>query len=58
MATMIKQHGFSEARQIVLNYRKVQRITRKVLIEAGAWFLAFFTFFAMMEAVLWIAATL
>ena len=58
MAATIRHHGFSEAKQIVLNYRKVQQITRKALIETGAWFLAFFTFFAMIEGVLWIVAIL
>ena len=56
MATTLKHAEFSEAKKAMLNYKKFNKWMKKAVIEAGAWFLAFITFFTLMEVVLWIAA--
>ena len=55
MSNSIKHTQFESAKKILLNYRKLQKRLRRMLVETGAWFLAFLTFFAMIEIVLWIA---
>ena len=58
MSNSIKHTQLEDAKKILLNYRKLQKRLRRMLVETGAWFLAFLTFFAMIEMVLWIAASL
>ena len=58
MSNSIKHTQLEDAKKILLNYRKLQKRLRRMLVETGAWFLAFLTFFAMIEVVLWIAASL
>lgn len=55
MATL-KQTAFSDNRKMVLQYRNLSRWMRSLLWELGAWALAFFLFFAMMQTVIWVAA--
>jgi len=55
MSNSIKHSRFENAKQILLNYRKLHGRLGRMLVETGAWFLAFLTFFAMIEIVLWIA---
>jgi hypothetical protein len=57
MSNSIKHTQLQNAKQILLSYRKLQGHLRRMLVETGAWFLAFLTFFAMIEIVLWIAAS-
>ena len=58
MSNSIKHTQFEDAKKILLNYRKLHKRLGRMLVETGAWFLAFLTFFAMIEMVLWIAASL
>ncbi|HUM45972.1 MAG TPA: hypothetical protein PLD84_03520 [Chitinophagales bacterium] len=54
MAT-VKQAAFSDTRKMVLQYRNLSRWMRRLLWDLGAWVLAFFLFFAMMQTVIWVA---
>lgn len=54
MAT-VKQAAFSDTRKMVLQYRNLSMWMRRLLWDLGAWVLAFFLFFAMMQTVIWVA---
>ncbi|MEO6167310.1 MAG: hypothetical protein ABIO46_15255 [Chitinophagales bacterium] len=55
MAT-VKHAAFSDTRKMVLHYRNLSKWMKNLFVEVGAWVLACFLFFAMMETVIWVAA--
>jgi|KBSSwiStaDraftv2_1062776.scaffolds.fasta_scaffold6812124_1 hypothetical protein len=56
MATIIRSQRFSEAKKAVIHSRKISHWTGRILTETGAWILAGFVYFVMVEVVIWIAA--